>query len=908
MLSLFPVFSAMALEKGVEPNQDLLKKNIEVSNNLSLKELFAIIEAKTDLKFSYKTADLPLEQEINLRGVTRTVDAVLRSISSRTRLKFSHLGSQIVVEKAMATPQTQQAKREPKGIISGQIVDKITGKRLFGANVYLKEKLLGAATDINGKFKIADVPAATYDVIVSYMGYAPVERSIKVTGNKTVYFDVAMERTLINLDQVVVTASVSETKLRESPNPMTIITSQELEYRDIASLDDILSTVPGVFSGVNNNSMSSQVGREDGSGFEGLNLRGFSGQDVFIEQSTVKVIMDGVEVVPDVLKYMDPAQIEKIEVIRGPMATTLYGAGSSGGVIQIFTKKGQGRAKLTFRAKTTSHESDYQDSNPLNSEYSFNASGGSSSLNYNFGVNYSLYPADRFEENNGVDESNWAYHAALSGNTKDIEVDVKLQHTRNKSGMASSQLWYRLAKEKGWNNADWLINSFRDNQRHSESFLGSLNLTHILSPSLYHTLIANTTQIAMDNISHTPFNYMGSEGYDRIENSNKMVNAKYFFNWKRKGQSTFKIDLTGGIDFSRTVSGMNRNIYTQVFDNTKTNYTNTDYAGVSDYNAFDNTAFFAQSVLGLGENLTLTAGFRSEKSSAYGEDVGWVNMPRVGLAYVAEFNSLSIKPRLSYGKSSEAPDPSMRQEIIAIYPWFTEIQVANPGLKPQIQKGFEVGSDFYISHFFTMGITYYNQQVENLINTETIENPEYDRAYRWVNYKDVKNSGWEFNMSALFSRFKATTAYSIINSKFGDEFLSKEEAMAGSPYTAFQYAGGRVPYIPASNFTANITYSLPAFLGWTKKGGSLTIEFVQIGSEVASSMVEYQYRMVTDNYDPVPYEEHDGFVRWNMRGDMAVHNNVVLFFDILNLTNNQDLSWNGPLRGRTITVGINTNL
>ena len=72
----------------------------------------------------------------------------------------------------------------------------------------------------------------------------------------------------------------------------------------------------------------------------------------------------------------DPNQIEKIEVTRGPMSSTLYGAGSTGGIVQVFTKKGTGKLKVNLKTMFTSKESTFQNSNPLISEYAIGLMGG----------------------------------------------------------------------------------------------------------------------------------------------------------------------------------------------------------------------------------------------------------------------------------------------------------------------------------------------------------------------------------------------------------------------------------------------------------------------------------------------------------------------------------------------------
>ena len=96
--------------------------------------------------------------------------------------------------------------QEEFGQIQGVVTDSTTGENLFGANVFLEGTSLGAASDMNGKYRITRVPEGSYNFIVRYIGYKTKEISINVVGGKTLELDVALPSQVVEGTPVVVTS------------------------------------------------------------------------------------------------------------------------------------------------------------------------------------------------------------------------------------------------------------------------------------------------------------------------------------------------------------------------------------------------------------------------------------------------------------------------------------------------------------------------------------------------------------------------------------------------------------------------------------------------------------------------------------------------------------------------------
>ena len=115
------------------------------------------------------------------------------------------------------------------------------GKPLAGANVILKNTVLGTATDDRGYYIIRKIPVGKpYQLTVMYIGHRMVTRDIQLQEGEEFTADFVMEQTLIDLDEIIVSASFSERKKRAQASPVTVISEDELRRLPVRSVDEIL--------------------------------------------------------------------------------------------------------------------------------------------------------------------------------------------------------------------------------------------------------------------------------------------------------------------------------------------------------------------------------------------------------------------------------------------------------------------------------------------------------------------------------------------------------------------------------------------------------------------------------------------------------------------------------------------
>src|SRR3989338_8516641 len=92
-----------------------------------------------------------------------------------------------------------------QGSLQGLVADSLSNTPLIGANVYLVGTALGAATDREGEYRIARIPAGTYRLRVSYIGFKPKEIEIFVADDKVTLFNAHLIPDVIIGAEVVVT-------------------------------------------------------------------------------------------------------------------------------------------------------------------------------------------------------------------------------------------------------------------------------------------------------------------------------------------------------------------------------------------------------------------------------------------------------------------------------------------------------------------------------------------------------------------------------------------------------------------------------------------------------------------------------------------------------------------------------
>ncbi|HSM05201.1 MAG TPA: SusC/RagA family TonB-linked outer membrane protein [Longimicrobiales bacterium] len=239
-----------------------------------------------------------------------------------------------------AAPGALQA--QDTGRVVGQVTAAASMQPLEGAQVFIQGLRVGGLTNSEGRFLILNVPTGDHTIRVELLGYAAESQAITVTADGTATANFSLAETAVALEELVVTGTATEVRAREVGNALDAITSREIENMPVTNPENIIGgRIPGV--------TVSQAGGQPGSGGT-IRIRG---QNTASQTPEPLIYIDGVRVynLPvssgsaarvafSPLQDIAAQDIERVEVIKGASATTLYGTEAAGGVIQIFTKRG----------------------------------------------------------------------------------------------------------------------------------------------------------------------------------------------------------------------------------------------------------------------------------------------------------------------------------------------------------------------------------------------------------------------------------------------------------------------------------------------------------------------------------------------------------------------------------------
>lgn len=245
--------------------------------------------------------------------------------------------------------------------ITGKVTD-ADNKGIPDISVTIRNTSQGTTTDADGNYSLqTNLAQGTYELLFSGVGFKAVTRTIQVGTGATVTSDVQLVEDALKMDEVVVTGTSAGTTRRQLGSYISTVKADDLNK---GATGNVLAALQGKTAGA-------QIVQNSGDPAGGISvrLRGISSVNssseplyivdgIIVNNATTRVTntsgnYDGSRFVGTIgqnrLADINPADIERIEVLNGAAAAAIYGSRANAGVIQIFTKRGSaGTPVVTF--------------------------------------------------------------------------------------------------------------------------------------------------------------------------------------------------------------------------------------------------------------------------------------------------------------------------------------------------------------------------------------------------------------------------------------------------------------------------------------------------------------------------------------------------------------------------------
>lgn len=210
-------------------------------------------------------------------------------------------------------------------VAEGTVKDTETGRPVPLVNLFIPSEKFESVTSSSGTFKLYNLPEGENIILFSRIGYKTERLKLIIKPDSVYHLDIFLNPSPITIGEVPVFSTKNISVLNNQPVPVEIVTSSGIKVQNNISVPGILKNEPGLALG------------RDGIWGTQLTIRGLS-------KSSIITLVDGnrMETATDiaaVLSLIDVNDIERIEVIKGS-ASSIYGTGALGGVVNIITKTG----------------------------------------------------------------------------------------------------------------------------------------------------------------------------------------------------------------------------------------------------------------------------------------------------------------------------------------------------------------------------------------------------------------------------------------------------------------------------------------------------------------------------------------------------------------------------------------
>jgi TonB-linked SusC/RagA family outer membrane protein len=332
------------------------------AKNITVEQFFNQLEKQTGFSFISENGVVSKDEKISVNVKDATLETVLDQILTPINLSYKIEDKTVHILKVSPTPDLSRgvispspdslSSLPPPVDVHGHITDSL-GAPLVGASITVKGSRKGTETDAKGNFVLYGVnDNAT--LIISFTGFE--KKQFKVNGSNSI--SVALNKSNDILDQVQIIAYGTTTR-RLSVGNITTVSAETIEKQPVTNvLLALQNQAPGLF-----------ITQTNGLNGGGVTVR-IQGQNSITNGNDPFYVIDGVPYASFILQtgldgvlggagaagagpnngygspfnYINPGDIESVEILKDADATAIYGSRAANGAILITTKKGKAGA------------------------------------------------------------------------------------------------------------------------------------------------------------------------------------------------------------------------------------------------------------------------------------------------------------------------------------------------------------------------------------------------------------------------------------------------------------------------------------------------------------------------------------------------------------------------------------
>lgn len=485
----------------------------------------------------------------------------------------------------------------------------------------------------------------------------------------------------VELERIVVTPYRTEVPADTSGLSTEQLYTKEMEEKGVVSLAGALVESSSI--------AEASAGSQGGS--SSVFLRGHN-------SNHTRFMLDGIKIYDPIITtayysfaHFNLQGVDRIEISKGPQSS-LYGSDAIGGVINLFTKKGEGLPKFNF-SQTVGSYSTYTES--------MDFSGEKDNLAYYIGLTRSDVGGYSMSKEKNNNHERDPYHNLNAS----VRLDYRLSD-KTKLGLINRYIYAKYEYDGSSWTPPYLPVDDDDNYAYDHETINGISLNHNIIENLDYKMVLSSTSLYR-------------KGWEDSSTDN------WYRGETRQADNQFKLRLG---DYYKIIFGMD--YLRETGDSFRV-----DSGWVSDFpkEKADNKGYFLENIFDYGD-FFIAASYRIDDHSSFKD----TDTYRIAVSY--NFEEIQTKLKSSFGTGFKAP--SLYQLYAPATMWGP---IGNSSLEPEGSQSCELGIEKKITEDIHASVNYFRSLLENLI--------EYDYTLGYVNIGKSRIEGLEGELNYRLNKF-----------------------------------------------------------------------------------------------------------------------------------------------------------